>query len=42
MGSANLLPTLVGPKATQTQQHTEFAVLETVSSGETVFHRRAK
>src|SRR5213082_1612665 len=42
MGNANLVCSLDIRKIMQTQQHTGFAVLETFSSRETVFHLRKK
>jgi hypothetical protein len=42
MGNAILFHSLARRKAAQTQQHTGFAVLETVSTGETLFHLRTK
>jgi hypothetical protein len=42
MRNANLFHSFGRQKAAQTQQHTGIAVLETVSSRETVFQLRAK
>jgi hypothetical protein len=41
MANANLFHSLGDRKIPQTQQHTSYEVLETVSSRETVFHLRA-
>ena len=42
MGDANLFRSLGDRKTPQTQQHTVFEILGAVSSGETMFHLRAK
>jgi hypothetical protein len=42
MGHANPFTRLGRQKTAQTQQHTIFEILRAVSSGETMFHLRAK
>jgi hypothetical protein len=41
MGDANLFHSLAGHKTAQTQQHTGFEVVKSVSGFETAFHLRA-